>query len=242
MGREIERAEDFARELGRLYGDHLLSAALYGSAARGEYRQGQSDLNLLVVLRDTSPASLRKGSRLARGWVAEGNPPPMVFSWDEWERSADVFPIEYADIRDAHRVLLGDDLFANVVVSPEHLRHQAEAELKEKHIQLRERYLLSAEEPAELGELLTRSFSTFLVLFRTVLRLAGEDGVRDPETVVRRTAERVGFDAAPLLEICRARSEGRAMKPAADDPVAVGYLDAVEAVVRFVDRLGHGQP
>jgi hypothetical protein len=51
----------------------------------------------------------------------------------------------------------------------------------------------------------------------------------------------VGFDAAPLLEIQRARTAGGKLAPAADAPVVTGYLEAVEAVVRYVDRLVEGR-
>jgi predicted nucleotidyltransferase len=185
---------------------------LYGSAARGQYREGASDLNVLVLLRDTLPATLRRGSRLARAWVEEErNPPPLLLSEEEWRGSADVFPIEMSDIRDAHLVLHGADPFTGVEIALEDLRLQCEHELKGKQIQLRERYLLSAGEPAELEQLLARSFSTFLVLFRTVLRLDGGEAPRDAETVVRRTAERAGVrpDAAAGGAPRARRSEAR---------------------------------
>ncbi|HEX5726233.1 MAG TPA: nucleotidyltransferase domain-containing protein [Longimicrobiaceae bacterium] len=241
MGKEIERAEAFARELAGLYGGDLVAAVLYGSAARGEYREGVSDLNLLVLLRDAAPATLRRASAAARRWVDGGNPPPMMLAEDEWRRSADVFPIELTDIRDAHRVLHGADPFAGIAIDPADLRHQCEAELKGKQIQLRERYLLTSGQPAELGELLVRSFSTFLVLFRTVLRLEEGEAPRDPEAVVRAVAGRAGFDPGPVLEVHRARGAGGKLKPAADAAVVVGYLDAVEKVVRYVDRHASGR-
>lgn len=238
MGNEIRRAESFARELARSYGDRLVSVVLYGSAARGEYTEGVSDLNVLVLLRDTAPGTLRRGSQLARRWVEEGNAPPLMLAADEWRRSADVFPIELTDIRDAHRVLYGEEPFAGIEIDPRDLRHQCEHELKGKHIQLREHYLLSAGEPRELEELLKRSFSTFLVLFRTVLRLVGEPGVREPEEVVRRTAARVGFDPDPLLAVLRARQgAGGGLHATADSPEVVGYLEAVAHTVEFVDRI-----
>ncbi|HEX2205617.1 MAG TPA: nucleotidyltransferase domain-containing protein [Longimicrobium sp.] len=240
MGKEIERARALARDLHEVYGDALVSVVLYGSAARGEYREGVSDLNVLVLLADTGPEALRRGSKVARAWVAERNPPPLLLSEPEWRGSADVFPIELSDIRDAHVVLHGADPFAGLAIDAAHLRLQCEHELKGKHIQLRERYLLSAGEPAELEQLLMRSFPTFLVLFRTVLRLEGEPGAGDAEDVVRRTAARVGFDPAPLLEVARARGGGAKLEPRAESPVVVGYLDAVERVVRHVDRLAHG--
>jgi predicted nucleotidyltransferase len=240
MPPELERAQRFAWELEGIFDTELAAVVLYGSAARGEFRAGRSDLNLLVLLRAVTPSALRRASGAARAWVAEGNPPPLILSEDEWRRSADVWAIELADIRDAHLALIGADPFAGIDIRPEDLRLQCERELKGKQIQLRERYLLIAGEPEPLGELLARSFSTFLVLFRTVLRLTGEGGARDAETVVREVAARVGFDPAPLLEIHRARAAGETLRPEADSPVVVGYLDAVSRVVEHVDRLVHG--
>ncbi|HEX2091795.1 MAG TPA: nucleotidyltransferase domain-containing protein [Longimicrobiaceae bacterium] len=237
MGNEIRRAEELARDLVRTYGEGVVSVVLYGSAARGDFHEGVSDLNVLVLLRDPTPEALRRGSALARAWVAEGNPPPLVMGVEEWRRSADVFPIELSDMREAHRMLHGEDPFAGIQIDPDHLRLQCENELKGKHIQLRERYLLSAAEPEELGQVLKKSLSTFLVLFRAVLRLLEEEGVREPEQVILRTAARSGFDPAPLLEILRARREARRFHPDADSRVVVGYLDAVAHVVDFVDRL-----
>ena len=241
MPAEVERAQQFAWALEGVFDTELASVVLYGSAARGEYRPGVSDLNVLVLLREVSPAALRRATEAARAWVAEGNPPPLILSADEWRRSADVWAIEVADIRDAHLTLLGADPFSGVAVRPEDLRLQCERELKGKQIQLRERYLLFAGHPEELGDLVTRSFSTFLVLFRTVLRLDGGAGERDAETVVREVARRVGFDPEPLLEIHRARAAGEKLRPQADSPVVEGYLDAVSRVVDHVDRRTHGR-
>jgi hypothetical protein len=195
---------------------------------------------VLVLLKEATPERLRRGSPLAARWAAEGNSPPLILPREEWRRSADVFAIEYADMRDAHRVLTGEDPFAGIEVLPDDLRRQCERELKGKHIQLRERYLLLAEQPEELGRIFVRSLSTFLVLFRTVLRLAGEAVPRDPEEVVRRTAARAGFDAAPVLALVAARSAGGALPLDPADSVAVGYLNAVERVVDYVDRMMDG--
>lgn len=238
---ELRRAHELAWELEGIFDADLVSVVLYGSAARGEYRPGASDLNVLVLLRDVRPAALRRATDAARAWVAERNPPPLVLSIDEWRRSADVWAIELADIRDAHVVLAGADPFEGISIRPEDLRLQCERELKGKQIQLRERYLLFAGSPAELGELLVRSFSTFLVLFRTVLRLGGEGGARDAGTVVQRVADLAGFHPGPLLEIHRARAGGGTLQADADAPLATGYLDAVDRVVDYVDRLVHGQ-
>jgi predicted nucleotidyltransferase len=236
MGKELERARDFARDLATAYGEALVTVALYGSAARGEYREGTSDLNLLVLLQDTEPRTLRRGAALARAWAAEKNPPPLMMSAREFQESADVFPIELADMRDAHLLLHGPDPFASLEIRPADLRLELERELKSGWLRLRARYLTQAGDALQFEPVLLKSLSTFLVMFRTVLRLAGGAPERDPEAVVRATAALVGFDPAPLLEIVRARAGAAKLDVLPDAPVVTGYLEAVARVVEYVDR------
>lgn len=156
-------------------------------------------------------------------------------------RSADAFPIEYADIRDAYQILHGLDPFADLAIDREHLRLQCEHEIKGKQIQLREGYLLAAEEPQALEELLLRSFPTFLVLFRTVLRLVGASVPHDTDAVIATLSARVGFSGDALRQIHRARRDEVELRPTATDPVVIGYLDAIARTVEFVDGLEKGE-
>ena len=236
MGKEMQRARDFARDLAGAYGDDLVSVVLYGSAARGEYREGASDLNVLVLLRDTASGTLRRGAALARAWGDAKNPPPLIMGEREFQGSGDVFPIELSDIRDAHVLLHGADPFPGLVIRPEDTRLELERELKAGYIRLRTRYLTDAGDAERFEPVLLKSLSTFLVMFRTVLRLSGEDAVRDPEAVVRAVAERVGFDPAPMVAIVKARGGGAKLDARSDSPVVTGYLDAVAEVVKYVDR------
>lgn len=236
MGKEMERAQAYARDLAGAYGEALVSVVLYGSAARGEYREGVSDLNLLVLLADTDARTLRRGSALARAWAAENNPPPLLMTDAEFRGSADVFPMELADMADAHVVLHGENPFHDLEIRPDDLRLQLERELKGSWIRLRTRYLSDSGDAKTFQPMLLKSLSTFLVFFRTVLRLSGHPGTRDPETVLAETAARVGFDPAPLLEIQRARSGAAKLDVRPDSAVVTGYLEAVARVVEYVDR------
>jgi hypothetical protein len=242
MPNHLDRARDYATRLAGIYGEALVSVGLYGSAARGEYREGASDLNLLVILREVTPEGLRRGSAAAREWVEGGNPPPLIFSEREWRGSADVFPIEYSDIADAHLVLHGSDPFQAVEVGWEHLRLMCEHEMKAKKLALREHYLLAADEPERLGALLLHSVGTFVAVFRAALRLSGADAPREHAAVVDAVAERAGFDPAPLRRALEARAGGDALSPAADDPLVTGYLHAVQAASDWLDGLTRTAP
>ncbi|MBW3631327.1 MAG: nucleotidyltransferase domain-containing protein [Gemmatimonadetes bacterium] len=242
MSDERTRAEEFTRRLAAAYGDALVAVLLYGSAARGDYRAGVSDLNLLVILRSADAATLRLGSALAREWATEGNPPPLILGEAEWRASADVFPIEYTDIREAHLVLHGEHPFGGLDIGWGNLRLQCEHELKSKQIRLREHYLL-VESGEDVGKLLVQSFPTFLTLFRTALRLAGREVPRAPDEVVGSIAALAGFAPEPFRAVHRARAvDGSAFAPAPDDPIVTGYIDSVRRTTQWLDGLAQGAP
>jgi predicted nucleotidyltransferase len=242
MGAERNQADAFTKKLQSVFGDALVSVVLYGSAARGDYREGVSDLNLLVVLRSTDAAALRLASPLAREWSEKGNPPPLVLGEAEWRDSADVFPIEYMDMRDAHLLLHGADPFAGLDIQWRDLRLQCEHELKSKQIRLREHYLLVAESSEELGKLLTHSFPTFLTLFRTALRLARQEVPRAPEAVITAVSTLAGFDPEPFRAVQRAREAKTAFLPPPANGVVTGYLESVERITRWLDHLTEALP
>jgi len=235
----VAREQDVERFAGRLeaaLGENLVAAVLYGSAARGTYVKGRSDLNVLIILRDASAEALRAATPVLADWTKAGEPPPLVFSQAEWRASADVFPIEIEDMREAHRPVRGSDVFAGIATSRADLRQELEREVRGKLLRLRTEYAAAAPSGKALTRLLLGTASTFLTLFRATLRLAGREPPRGTGPVVRAAAEVAGMDAAAFDWIV-GRLEGRAMPPLEPfDPVAVRYVDAIERLARFVDE------
>lgn len=235
MSHERQRAEEYATDLGRILGDSLVSVVLYGSVARAEHRAGRSDINLLVISRQLGIDQLRAAARSAREWAKAGNPPPLMLSEVEWRSSSDVFALEYSDIRDAHVVLAGADPFAGMRIRRDHLRLQVEREFRSKKIQLREAYLAAADAEDELGELMLRSLSTFLTLFRALLRIAGRPVPRSTDELIRETGRAIGFSAEPVLQLLDARTRTAPLSVGIDSPLPAAYLDVVEKCVHWLD-------
>jgi hypothetical protein len=235
MTQERRSADEFAATLQSIFGDALIAVLLYGSAARGDFRPGVSDLNLLVILRHFGLAEIRRAATITRGWVGAGNPPPLMLSETEWRRSADVFPLEYSDIREAHIVLQGEAPFSGVRIGREHLRLQLERELRSKMIQLREAYLVAGEVPEEMGALLVHSISTFLALFRGCLRLTGQAVPPDGTSLVNTAATLIGFDPDPVHRVMAAKHGAGSLDAPLDGELSGGYLQAVEKSVVWLD-------
>jgi len=230
------RLEELASRLEAAFGQDLLSVVLYGSAARSDhFGQGSSDLNVAVILKDISLASLERGTAASRGWSQAGNR-PLFFLSPEWiEGSRDVFPIEFFDIIDSHRVIRGSDPFAGLTVSLENLRLQCESELKMKLIHLRTGYMEMHEDSGMLARLLAASYASVIAVFRGVLRAARRSVPAQGEEVVREIAALSGIETAPFSEVAAIKKGGPGAASVAVKPLFKRYYEQIETLARSVD-------
>lgn len=230
--------EELVRQLGLVYGEGLRCVAVYGSAARGEQIARHSDLNVLVLVDRVDMSHLRAEAAVARAWSEAGNPPPLTLTVEEWRGSADIYPMEYADILAYHRVVHGHLPTENLHVDRQHLRLQLEHETRSKLLRLRHVVLASGAEPRALAQLLEDSSSTMLVLLRSALRLAGEEPPADSFAMLDRAQARTGVDVDIFRQVVRhARRESRLDGQAAVSAVE-RYLLSVAALARWVDAQG----
>jgi hypothetical protein len=229
--------ETLAAGLEQALGPDLVSLVLYGSAVRGHFSPDRSDVNLLLILKDASPGRLRPIGPSVHAWVKLGHPPPLIFSEEGWRASTDVFPLEMEDMRQAHRVVRGQDPFAALETSPADLRQELEREALGKLLQLRAEYVASGPHPRALGALLVNSAATFFVLFRAVLRLQGTVPPSTPAELVKTAAQVVGFDPAAFDWVLERHAGAKVRGLEQFDAVAERYLTAIERLARFVDRM-----
>src|SRR6266700_2244752 len=111
---------EFVEKMRTAAGENLISVILYGSAAEGEFHPEYSDLNLLCVLRDASFASLAKIAEVVEWWRSKKHHPPLVLTPEELRTTADVFSIEFVDMKQRYRVLWGDDVLKSLDI-PMHM-------------------------------------------------------------------------------------------------------------------------
>ena len=215
-------------------GSALDAVVLFGSAAGAEHHATHSDVNVLVLLARLGAAELSPAfAQVTRDWAADGQPAPMIMTTEEFRRSADIFPIEIGDILARHRVLHGVVPFADMRVQRADLRLQLEQEAMGKLLKLRGAVLAAAGDAERQRALLAKSFSTFMVLFRALERLAGAEPPAGYDALVGAAAVRVGFDASPWLAVAAYRRGTSTLA----DPKALlaGYLAGAEKLAAYVD-------
>lgn len=229
--------EKFCGEIKQAYGNNVKSIVLYGSAVSGDHSKKYSDINVLIVLNQLGLKELRKISKVTNKWVKSGNPPPLIFTEDDIRTSTDVFPIEFLDIKESHRILHGGDFFKDLKIDTKNLRLQCEHELRGKLIKLHESYILTEGKPQKVGELLIRSLSTFQIMFINVLRLMGLAAPVQKRDATRMLAEKLNLDISVFEDIGRVRENPKEMNTVNTDTVMERYIGELRKVIEHVDTM-----
>lgn len=235
--KQLDQSLDtLAKSLGELSGLSV-SVVLYGSAARGDWVPGRSDVNLLVLVDDTAPASLRRLTPAVTEWHSKGFAPPLIMGREEWQRSADVFPIEITDMQVAHRILCGADPLLGLVVDPADLREAVEKELRGKLVRLRQAYVRFGESGLILGGFALASISSFFALLRCLAVLSRHAPGTEPKDTAAAVDGALGAELSVAVEIAGHRREPEWNCP---PDTFVRYLELVRRTADLVDTFHNG--
>jgi predicted nucleotidyltransferase len=224
----VSRMKEFA-------GENLESMILYGSAARGDFKEGHSDLNVLCVLRSVAARELTRVTPVVHWWSKDHNEPaPLFFTAEELRQSADVFSIELLDMQESRRVLYGADVVAGVLVPMNLHRVQVEHDLRTLLLKLRQHFLLTGQKESELRTAEAKSSSSVLALLRHTLIAFDEEPPAIAQEVFARIAALTGADGEAFIAAFKLRDRHVHV----DDIVRTygQYLNALAVVVSALDK------
>jgi hypothetical protein len=225
----VSRMKEFA-------GENLESMILYGSAARGDYKEGHSDLNVLCLLRSVAARELARVTPVVHWWCKDQNEPaPLFFTADELRQSADVFSIELLDMQENRRVLYGPDLIDNIEVPMNLHRVQVEHDMRTLLLKLRQHFVLTGQKESELRAAEAKSSSSVLALLRHALIAFEEEPPATAQEVFARIAALTGADAEAFSAAFKLRDR----HAHADDIVRTyeKYLNALTVVISALNKI-----
>ena len=163
--------EEFSSNIESIFGSNLLSIYLYGSGARGEYIQGKSDINFLVVIESEGLNFLSGVWEYLDKWEKRGISTPLILTESYLSSSLDTFPLEFHNMKEANDLVFGKDLLENIIVNDNDLRVQVEHELKAKLLSLRQGFMKTKGNRNELIDLISQSLPTISAIFNGTLHL-----------------------------------------------------------------------
>lgn len=215
-------------DLQRIFGERLLTVASYGAPA-------VRPAPCLALVESLRPEDLAACAARTSAWHRAGAGTPLLLTREEFRRSADAFPIEYAEIQGSAVVLHGDDPFAwSGGVAREDLRRACEVQVRSHLLHLREDYLECGGHAREVAEIVVDSAAGFTVLLRQLARLDGRTPA-SPSELVAFAVDRAGLDATLVDDVLALADPG---KRGTIDAARLfpAYLEAVATLARTVDE------
>lgn len=184
-----------AEQLKSALGSDLRSCILFGSAIRGDLVPKISDLNVMVVLRRSTPEA---HEALARALDRLPDVDPLVVCEEELPRLFELFPVRFRSIQRNCRVLCGDDPLKDLRAPVEQARFHCEQSLRRIRMRAARAAVLYWRRPDAYRRFVARMAPAILVYLAEILRLEGE--TVPPEPAQRRTLyeKRLGVDPSTL--------------------------------------------
>lgn len=150
-------------------GDNLYSCCVYGSAVRGNLVEGVSDINLLVILNQSTAAAHQAVARAIGGQAMID---PFVLARRGFERSVRAFATKFTSIKRNYRVLSGADPLANLTVDADLEKFLCEQAVRNLRLRLVYSFITRQHNKA-YDKFLVRNVTGMFVQFSEALRLGG---------------------------------------------------------------------
>jgi hypothetical protein len=220
-----------ARDLDETFGARLHSLVAYAG------HQADGSVHSCAIVDGLGFRDLVACLPMTESWHRRGIAVPLMLAAGEFERTVDVFPLEYASIFADYKVVRGQDPFEGISIPREDIRRATEGQAKSHLIHLREAFLESHGETTRIGRLIASSAAPLRALLTNIARLSDAALGTTPtdEALAEMAKARIGLSPALIREILASSAGGQS---SIADPSALlaHYIDASQKIWEYVDR------
>ena len=226
----------FVERLIDLHKGNIISIAVYGSVASGNFIPKISDVNIVVIVKDLGFSVLRSSLHLVKEGRAHKINAPLFLTEDYIARSLDVFPVEFLDMKDHNIILYGKDVFQGLNVDTVYLRLFCEQQIKGKLLRIRQAYLETGLDPQEKIRLLRDSLGALIPIFVNLLRLRNKPIPSAKVDVLKSMGREFGVDDSVLISIHNDRANHQRIERSLVDDYLDKFIQQLEKLALIVDH------
>src|SRR3972149_7792650 len=163
--------EPFLKDILASYKEDIISIYLTGSAVTKGFHPKYSDINTVIVVKGIKIPFYDFIASLGKRYGKKKIRAPLIMTSDYINRSLEVFPVEFLEMKLVHQLVYGHDVLKDVKIEKPDIRLQCERELKGKMQYLCQGYIKAMGEKTTLTNLFVGSLSGYFPLFRGILFL-----------------------------------------------------------------------
>ncbi|MCS6284878.1 MAG: hypothetical protein H8K08_05560 [Nitrospira sp.] len=231
----LQQLRAYVKDVQRLYGDALDGVLLYGSAVRGEFLPGRSNLNVVLIVKSARADQLKKYGAVHRRWAKEQVVVPLFVTQADLPAMSLVFPLEYLEIQEQHRLLAGQDPFVGFKVDQRHLLAEVLQSLRGNLLRVRQRFIEGGGSEEAITILLPLSLTAMLPVLRGVQRLLGRPVLSQGEPLLKDFETFLSIDLSGLRDAWLLK-RGQISPGQKEIPrLMERYLESLERLVQAVE-------
>jgi len=232
-----DRYKPFLEVLLEDHQDKLHSVYIIGSALTRDYDPKKSDINSTIVLHEMDLKFLELLAPLGKKYGKKGIAAPLFMTPAYIDKSRDVFPIEFLNIKLLHHTVFGQDIFKDLDIDRSDLRHQCERELKVKLIGLRQGYISAAGDQKILARGFAGSIAGYMPLFKAIIVLLGRETPQNNPEILSALTDITGIRTDAFKQVLALKS--RQTRPTIEklNIVFEDYYKIIEQLGEMIDAL-----
>ena len=192
--------KQYIQDLLKLYGSEVEGIVLFGSAVRGEFMPGRSNINILLVMSSYDLAVLKKYDGIHKRWSKEQVVVPLFLTAGDLQSAAAVFPLEYQDILDGHRLLWGQDPFVGLQIDSRYVGVGVLQALRGNLLRLRQRLVEGRSTDEAITILLSLSITGLLPALRGMQRVLKRPVLPHGEALLEDLESQLALDLTGLRD------------------------------------------
>ena len=187
--------------------EDIVSLYIIGSAVTKDFHPKYSDINTLIVVKETKVPFFDFIATLGKRYGKKRIRAPLIMTKDYINRSLEVFPLEFLEMKLIHQLVYGDDVLKDIKIERTDIRLQCERELKGKLQHLCQGYIKVMGSKTKLTDLFVGSLSGYFPIFRGILFLYDQKIPKDKGNVLYALNECCNVDLDVFKRILDIRSK-----------------------------------
>ena len=212
----------------------LEGVILYGSLVRGEYVEGHSNINLLLIWKDYSLELFQHCAQLTETWQKHGIVPPLLLTEEELRQSVEYFPLEYGEIKENHVLLEGRDPFQTLHINDQYLSLQCQQELSGNLMRVRQRFIEGYGRPEAIGAFLPLSLMALLPSLRGLCRALGYPSGGTSDIFLKNLPNTLKVNESVFHEVLEMKQGARTPGKLAMPQLFMRYVHGLEQIIQRV--------
>lgn len=218
----------FVAQINQQWTSELGGLILFGSAVRGDFIVGRSNINVLLIVRDLSVEILKRTGTLHQEWGKHQIVAPLLMTEDDLARSPHLFPLEYLQMSESHVLLSGQDPFGETQVNTARLSWQCEHELMANLLRVRQRFIEGEGRIEAIQALLMLSITSVMPSIRGLLYCLGQPSIEKDLPLLETLPNILQFDPTIFLDILK-------IKRGLSSPGSMGWLKVYERYLQSLE-------